>query len=238
MKDYQINIGTKFGRWEVISKPEKIDRHVCLTCKCECGTTRSVRISRLNAGTSKSCGCLVIDLLTTHGHTAKSTRKDSHEYWIWNMVVQRCTNPNVKNWNDYGGRGITVCESWLKFEQFFADMGKRPTTKHSLERIDNNAGYHKDNCVWATRMEQAKNKRNNRVLTVGGASKHLAEWAREFCVDHTLIIERMKRGWSAERAITTPPRPMTKLPSSARQSQGAGATSSETAPEYPNAASR
>lgn len=125
------------------------------------------------------------------------------------MVVQRCKNPKVKNWHDYGGRGITVCDRWLKFENFLDDMGFRPSDGHSLERRDNNAGYSKENCYWATRLEQAKNKRNNRWIEILGKRQHLAEWAREYNVDHTLIIQRINRGWTEHDAITTPPRAMT-----------------------------
>lgn len=202
----EIKVGAKFGRWTVKTELVRIKSNKHAVCVCDCGTEKPVRHEKLLNGSSKSCGCLAIDLLTTHGHTAKSTRKNSHEYWIWNMVVQRCTNPSVKNWNDYGGRGITVCDSWLKFENFFADMGKRPTTLHSLERIDNSLGYSKENCKWATRAEQARNKRNNRMLTIDGETRHLADWCREYGIGHTIVISRINRGWNERDAVTTPVR--------------------------------
>lgn len=200
-----ISIGEKFTRWTVTSFPFKKGMHKFVSCLCECGNERQVRVSKLRDGTSKSCGCWRDDGLRTHGHTSNSIRRDSHEYWIWNMVVQRCTNPNVKNWNDYGGRGITVCDSWLMFENFYADMGKRPSKNHSLERINNNSGYCKENCRWATRLEQGANKRNNRRLTAFGKTQHLAEWAREFGIHHATIKARIDNyGWSVEDAIATP----------------------------------
>lgn len=199
-----ISISSRFTRWVVLSSPFRINLSRVVSCRCDCGTERPVRVSKLRDGTSKSCGCWRNDNLTTHGMTASAARKSSHEYWIWNMVVQRCRNPRVKNWMDYGGRGITVCDSWLKFENFYSDMGRRPSDRHSLERKDNNAGYCKDNCLWATRMEQSKNKRNNRMLTAFGKTLHLAEWSREYGVQHPTILYRLNAGWPVEKAVSQP----------------------------------
>lgn len=199
-------VGATFGRWTVIESGIKHNNHKSSKCKCACGEIRNIRNEKLIKGSSQSCGCLRNDNLTTHGATKRSTRKDSHEYWIWNTVVQRCTNPNVANWMDYGGRGITVCDRWLKYENFITDMGKRPTQKHSIERIDNDAGYSPGNCRWATRPEQAKNKRNNHVIELFGRSQHLAEWAREYGISHTLILSRLRAGWTEEDSVTKPAR--------------------------------
>ncbi len=199
-------VGDVFGRWTVVTAAIKNNDRWSSECKCECGNIGVVRHEKLLSGKSKSCGCWRDENLTTHGATKRSVRKDSHEYWIWNMIIQRCTNPKVKNWMDYGGRGITVCDRWLVYENFIADMGKRPTPGHSIERKDNDAGYSLDNCRWATKPEQAKNKRNNRFIELFGRRQHLAEWAREYGVDHTLIISRLSRGWSDIDAVTKPPR--------------------------------
>lgn len=199
--------GEVFGRWTVTA-PIKHNGRWSSECRCECGRVGIVRNAKLLNGQSKSCGCMRDDNLTTHGATKRSIRMDSHEYWIWNTVVQRCTNPNVKNWKDYGGRGITVCDKWLSYENFIADMGKRPTTKHSIERIDNEAGYCPDNCRWVTRTEQAMNKRNNHFIELFGRRQHLSGWAMEYGICHTLIISRLSRGWSELDAITKPPRAM------------------------------
>ena len=199
-------IGDRFGRWSVITAAVKHKDRWSSECRCECGSVGVVRHAKLLDGKSKSCGCLRDENLTTHGATARSIRKDSHEYWIWNMIVQRCTNPKIKNWMDYGGRGITVCDRWLTYEGFIADMGKRPTDGHSIERKDNDAGYSLENCRWATQPEQARNKRNNHFIELFGRRQHLAEWAREYGIDHTLIISRLSRGWSEIDAITKAPR--------------------------------
>jgi hypothetical protein len=202
--------GDKFGRWIIASPLVRHNSRDYFECRCDCGTIKLVRKSKLLDGTSRSCGCLRNDNLTTHGATKNNIRRESHEYWIWNTIVQRCTNPKVKNWMDYGGRGITVCDRWLKYENFIADMGKRPTAEHSIDRDDNEAGYSPENCRWATRQEQATNKRNNHLIELFGRCQHLAGWAREYGIDHTLIISRLSRGWSEVDAVTKPPRKIKK----------------------------
>lgn len=199
-----ITIGSRFTRWTALSESFMTGKsHIVAECKCDCGTVRLVRVARLVSGKSKSCGCWRNDNLTTHGMTAGAV---SREYSVWNMIVQRCRNPKVKNWMDYGGRGITVCDSWLKFENFYADMGPRPGSGYSIDRRDNEDGYHKSNCRWATRMEQNKNKRNNRIIEAFGKRQHLAEWARQAGVHHVTILNRLTRGWTNEMAVSTPGR--------------------------------
>lgn len=205
-------VGDVFGRWTVVTANIKRNERWSCECSCECGNVGIVRNAKLLSGKSKSCGCLRDENLTTHGATRRCIRKDSHEYWIWNTIVQRCTNPKVKNWHDYGGRGITVCDRWLAYENFIYDMGKRPTTGHSIERKDNSAGYSPENCHWATRPEQARNKRNNRIIELFGRKQHLAGWAREYGIGHTLIISRIKRGWTVLDAVTTKPKQTSRWP--------------------------
>lgn len=201
-----ISDGTVFTYWTTIGTPEKIGKHQFVICRCKCGTEKHVRVSKLQDGTSRSCGCWRDEMLTTHGQTKHSIRQQSHEYWIWNSMVQRTTNPNNVGFKNYGGRGIVVSDSWLKFENFFSDMGSRPSNRHSLERKDNNKGYSKDNCKWATRIEQNCNRRNTRFFTANGVTKHLAEWARGIGANHVTILARIKAGWSVELAVTTPPK--------------------------------
>lgn len=205
-------VGDVFGRWTVVTANIKRNERWSSECRCECGNVGVVRNEKLLSAKSKSCGCFRDDNLITHGATKHGVRKDSHEYWIWNMIVQRCTNPKVKNWHDYGGRGITVCDRWRVYENFMADMGKRPTTGHSVERKDNSDGYRPGNCYWATRHEQARNKRNNHILELFGRKQHLAGWAREYGIDHTLIISRLKRGWDALSAVTIKPKSTARWP--------------------------
>jgi len=195
---------TTFTRWTTTSESKKLRGNVYVLCICQCGTQRYVREERLLSGVSKSCGCYARDILTTHGMTTKSDRKNSREYWVWNSMVQRCTNPKNRGFHNYGGRGISVCEAWAKFINFYSDMGERPSDKHSLDRVDNNKGYSPENCKWVERTAQARNKRNNRILVCEGESKTLAEWSELTGLNHATILLRIKHGWSVEMAINTP----------------------------------
>ena len=143
--------GKRFGMLVVLRRDERHHgRHIRWICRCDCGLPeKSVRGGHLNAGRAKSCGC---NANITHG------MHGSREYKSWEMMIQRCTNERYDKFSYYGGRGITVCERWLKFKNFFADMGKRPADR-SLDRIDVNGNYEPQNCRWATKSEQMFNRR-------------------------------------------------------------------------------
>lgn len=124
----------------------------------------------------------------------------------WYQMVQRCTNPKHPKWPDYGKRGITVCEPWLVFDNFFADMGPRPPGME-IERIDNDKGYYKANCRWATRPEQQSNKRSNVYVTVGGEEVILAEIARRYGLPKNVVQHRYSKGARTVQDLTVPLRP-------------------------------
>jgi hypothetical protein len=120
-------------------------------------------------------------------------------------MKQRCYDQSNKNYFNYGGRGIEICERWLhSFENFLADMGERPSPKHSIDRIDNNGNYEPGNCRWATDLEQANNTRKNRLLTVDGETKTMAEFSKDNNLRIGTVHRRLKLGWSHEKAIKTP----------------------------------
>lgn len=123
------------------------------------------------------------------------------EYNIWRQMRQRCQNPTAAYYKFYGARGIKVCKQWDKFENFITDMGKKPTPKHTLDRIDNNGDYEPSNCKWATRKEQAQNRRPGYVTTYNGKSQSLVDWAKELDVRPGLLYERLNTGWSLERTL-------------------------------------
>lgn len=168
---------------------------------CECGTATVTQPRYVTGGNTMSCGCLCdeshANRFTTHGMSISST------YNTWCSMKARCCNQNDLGWTNYGGRKISVCERWLSFGNFLADMGERPFGM-SLDRIDNEKGYFKQNCKWSTPTEQGGNKRNNRILTVHGEKKCMAEWCRELGVCDSVVHRRLSRGWSEEEAVLTP----------------------------------
>lgn len=124
-------------------------------------------------------------------------------YGIWSAMMSRCNNPNSGAYHNYGGRGIRVCERWHRFEDFYADMGERPQGK-SLERINNDKGYSPENCIWAEREVQARNRRDTRYLTSDGVTKSVAEWSDETGISIGTICRRLQQGWSDHEAVSIP----------------------------------
>jgi len=149
--------GQRFGRLVVVGFLERRRSFRYYTCRCDCGTTKVIRKSNLTSGATKSCGCLHKDVMKNrviHGLSY------SREYSIWKNMIQRCTNPWSAGYHLYGGRGITVCNDWREsFESFYRDMGRCPSSTHSIDRINPNGDYCPDNCRWATPYTQAHNTR-------------------------------------------------------------------------------
>ena len=127
------------------------------------------------------------------------------EYQAWHDMKRRCFNHNTKQYLDWGGRGITVCDRWLDFENFLADMGSRPTSKHSLDRIDNDGDYSAENCKWATKAEQQNNKRNNKpLIKIDDVTLTITQWAKKMGYGEMVIQGRLNLGWSDYDAVMTP----------------------------------
>lgn len=158
--------------------------------ECECGNKKIIDKGRVTAGYTKSCGCLMIEerkkfvkRSTTHGLSGgKKGRKP--EYGIWLGIKKRCLKVNNVAYKDYGGRGIKICDRWKdSFQNFWEDMGERPSKYHSIDRIDNNGNYEPSNCRWATSLEQGRNKRKLRLVNINGQTKCLTEWVEYYNLD-------------------------------------------------------
>jgi len=191
--------GQKFNRLTAIkfSHREEPRCHFWIF-KCDCGVVKSIRKSHVVNNKTTSCGCY------------SQERKDKMKigaitrnpiYNIWDKMKARCLNKNNPAYKYYGGRGIKICDRWLNsFENFLEDMGERPS-RSSVDRIDNNKGYFKENCRWATWHQQSRNTRRNKNYTINGVTLCATDWAIKYNVNNFLVFLRLRRGWSIERAL-------------------------------------
>lgn len=182
----------------------KSGKYFMWLCRCDCGTEKIVYKQNVVRGLSKSCGCYNDEMRgkssITHHEASRYTK--TKEYRIWTGIKVRCYNKNCKAYPLYGGRGIKVCERWMKYENFLEDMGRCPD-KMSLDRINNDGNYEKSNCRWADQITQCNNARTNRLVFYKGKRQSMAQWCRELGIKYQLTIQRIDRdGWSLERAFT------------------------------------
>lgn len=185
-----------YGRLKVIKPASKKYYWVCI---CDCNKKCTIYYHNLLRGTTKSCGCLQKESVSKSNSTHKKSK--TSVYIIWTNIITRCFNKNSKYYDYYGGRGIK-CE-WDSFEEFYRDMGERPSKNHSIDRINNNGNYSKDNCRWATKTEQSNNRRNNHMLKFKNTTLTMSNWAKEVGLSRSTIKSRLKRGWSIEKTLTT-----------------------------------
>lgn len=192
--------GERYGKLQLIRLSSKryTNKGGSWLCRCDCGNERTLPESTIAVLTS--CGCSRWDHVTTH------RMSDSPEHGIWTHIKQRCGNPKNDGFYLYGGRGITVCERWERsFEEFYKDMGPRPSAKHQIDRIDSSGNYEPGNCRWATSAEQLRNTRRTRLLSFNGKTQCLKDWAIEMGIDKRTLGHRIvKFKWSIEKALTTP----------------------------------
>lgn len=197
-KPYLRRVGKTYGRWTVTGYAGK----GMWECRCECGNSGTIWAGSLTKGASRSCGCLQAESRVTHGGSR------GPEYNVWRSMIQRCHNPKNTSYHRYGGRGIRVADRWRGedgFARFLADIGPRPSMKHTMDRHPDPAGnYEPGNVRWATIRQQQQNTRRNVNITFRGRAMCLQEWARELGVSCPTLSYRVKH-WPLEKAMTTPP---------------------------------
>jgi len=197
--------GRRFGRLVV---RERTPGGRCIAV-CDCGKTHDARVTHILAGKIRSCGCLNGDRRRSRvKHGEFSGGKTTAEYRAWNAIKARCHRPTCPSYHRYGERGIAVADEWrFDFLRFLADMGRRPTRQHSIERIDNDKGYEPGNCKWATADEQAKNKTSTIRVDVDGESLCLKDACSRLGISYKAVHLRVSRyGWSLEEALRVPVR--------------------------------
>jgi hypothetical protein len=176
-------------------------------CKCECNNEKIISSGSFKNGNTKSCGCLYKNSNNNFKHGNIKNKKQSKTYTAWAAMKDRCSNPNTRNYKNFGGKKISVCSRWLEkdngFQNFLDDMGEC-SPGLSLYRIDRTKNYFKENCRWDTKKEQERNKGNNNLITYKGKTQCLSAWAEEYNIRKDTLWRRLyKYGWSIEKALTT-----------------------------------
>lgn len=197
-KDFINRIGAIYGRLTVISYAGNDGKtNTNWNCLCECGNTIIVRASFLRRGETRSCGCLHKDSVTRHGMTG------TPEYNSWSSMKARCDNPKSSNYKQYGARGIKYIKEWEDFSIFYKDMGARPRGT-TLDRLNNNKGYSKENCRWSTFKQQNRNTRKNVLFIIDDIQMTIAEAAELHSINKATVYDRLKNGWDINRALKQP----------------------------------
>lgn len=173
-------------------------------CKCSCGNETVQTTGSLRSGRVVSCGCFnderIGKLKLRHGNAKASCRSPEYESWL--HMIGRCTCKTNRVYSLYGGRGISVCENWFSFENFLKDVGFRPSKDHSIDRIDVNGNYEPSNCRWATKSEQARNRRTNVMVSIDGQTKCVKEWCEITGVNPGTALSRIKNGFDPVLSVT------------------------------------
>lgn len=183
-----------------------IKREAMWNCLCDCGNMFISRGTRLENGSTKSCGCWHKRKMITHGYT--KNHKTTLEYKSWSCMKYRCSGKSERFNKYYKDKGIVICDRWIGddgFTNFLEDMGNRPTPKHSLDRIDNNGNYCKENCKWSSSKEQMNNVSTNRLITYNGETKTVSQWADVVGINNKALARRLTSlNWSIEKSLKTP----------------------------------
>lgn len=200
--------GNKYGRWTVLDKWQVKNSHTKVLCRCECGTKKYIDDQSLKTGRSTSCGCYLksmVNPMFIHGEHPKNG-KQTPEYTAWCSMKSRCYQKTNKRYNEWGGKGVKVCERWLNsYIDFLSDMGRKPSPIHSLDRYPNKYGnYEPSNCRWATPKEQSNNTSRNVFISLYGINRTAPEWSVVTGIKRGTICHRVNKGWKVLDALNTP----------------------------------
>lgn len=192
--------GQKYGRLSVIRRNGHIGNHTAWECVCECGTIGTWKTNSLRMNATTSCGCYHREMASSANITHGMSK--TPEYETWTKIMQRCYNPNVERYRNYGGRGVEVCERWIEsFEAFYEDMGSRPGPEYSIERKEVNGDYSPNNCYWATEFEQSRNRTTNRVVLYQGKEMIAKDVAISAGVSYVQLRYHLDHGKTADQAV-------------------------------------
>lgn len=199
IKFRQDATGFRFGLLVVLGMAST-GRSTKWDCQCDCGNRSVVRTTDLNNGSTLSCGCFSKSKAITHGATAAG--KKHPEYTVWSAMKARCHNPLNKRYHDWGGRGIVVCSEWRSdYGAFISHVGRRPSSRHQIDRIDNARGYEPGNCRWVLPSENCRNTRRSRIVVLWGIAAPLVAWADSFSIEYHTAKKRLNRGDVPARAF-------------------------------------
>lgn len=198
-RNYSTTVGDVYGRLTIIGFIRK--GAIYFDTRCTCGVNKQIRAVDIIKGKTLSCGCLRRDMITqsniTHGLT------QSRQYRIWQGMKDRCTNKQNDRYIDYGGRGISYDPKWQNFKEFWGDMKDGYSDDLSLDRVDNNGNYCKENCRWVDSKTQSRNTRKNRNIEYGGDYMCLKDWAAKLNISYGTLTSRLNSGWTVEKALST-----------------------------------
>lgn len=202
----KIHVGETFKKWTVIALSGDRDKwgKQLVICQCACGTVQTLTASSLRQ--RKGQGCLTCRTPSHRRHGHARVGKESPTHCSWRAMLDRCENPKSPSWQWYGAQGISVCAWWQSFENFLTDMGERPSKEYTIERKDRTLSYCPENCCWATRKDQGRNRSPNLLLAYQEQTLPLITWAEITGIDSGCIRSRLRYGWTVEQALSTPSR--------------------------------
>lgn len=198
--------GQKFNRLTVIGFSHKTEKNrVYWKCKCDCGKEIVVRADNLRNGHAKSCGCYKLDQILENPPHYKHGQVRTRLYRIWCEMYTRCYNSHNPNYSRYGGRGISICDEWQDFANFYSwAMANGYQESLSIDRINNDGNYEPSNCRWATKKEQANNTSRNRIYYIDGEHLNIRQISEKYSIDYQRLWDRLRKGWDIDRAAKTP----------------------------------